>query len=223
VRVGHPADVILETARTESPDVIAMGTHGLGGFRKWVLGSTTERVLRRTPVPVLAVPPTLGAPNVSQSTAAPLAFGRIVAATDFSDTSRQAVQWAAELAQESGVPLLLAHVVEPVLTPPRWRSYLEEADETRVAHPRVRLKELASEFSSSVPLETDVSLGRPADSIVEIAEGHGAGQVVMGLASGKGALSTRPGSIAYRVLCLAKVPVLVVPPHSPDTPMAAAR
>jgi nucleotide-binding universal stress UspA family protein len=46
--VGNPADVILETAAKERSDLIVMGTHGLGGIRKWLLGSTTERVLRRT-------------------------------------------------------------------------------------------------------------------------------------------------------------------------------
>ena len=59
VRVGHSADVILETAARERTDLIVMGTHGLGGVRKWLLGSTTERVLRRTHTPVLAVPPTV--------------------------------------------------------------------------------------------------------------------------------------------------------------------
>jgi nucleotide-binding universal stress UspA family protein len=60
-----------------------------------------------------------------------------------------------------------------------------------------------------------VSLGRPAESIAMIAEERQAGLIVMGLASSKGALAPRPGSIAYRVLSLAKVPVLVVPPAGP--------
>ena len=64
VRVGNPADVILETAARERTDLIVMGTHGLGGVRKWLLGSTTERVLRRTHTPVLAVPPTVSDPSL---------------------------------------------------------------------------------------------------------------------------------------------------------------
>ena len=66
VRVGNPADVILETAARERTDLIVMGTHGLGGVRKWLLGSTTERVLRRTHTPVLAVPPTVSDPVSSK-------------------------------------------------------------------------------------------------------------------------------------------------------------
>ena len=49
-------DAILEAARADAADLIVMGTQGLGGFRKWLLGSTTERLLRRTHIPVLAVP-----------------------------------------------------------------------------------------------------------------------------------------------------------------------
>ena len=57
VTVGDPAEAILQTGRRLKAGVIVMGTHGLGGFRKLLLGSTTEHVLRRTEWPVLAVPP----------------------------------------------------------------------------------------------------------------------------------------------------------------------
>ena len=40
--VGDPAERILQTARRLNAGLIVMGTHGLGGFRKLVLGSTTE-------------------------------------------------------------------------------------------------------------------------------------------------------------------------------------
>ena len=33
-----------------------MGTHGLSGLEKVLIGSTTERMLRRASVPILAVP-----------------------------------------------------------------------------------------------------------------------------------------------------------------------
>ena len=38
-------------------DCIVMGTQGLSGYKKMFLGSVTEHVLRRSRVPVLAVPP----------------------------------------------------------------------------------------------------------------------------------------------------------------------
>ena len=56
VRVGDASEVILDAVYREHADLIVMGTQGLGGLRKLLLGSTTERVLRRTHTPLLAVP-----------------------------------------------------------------------------------------------------------------------------------------------------------------------
>jgi nucleotide-binding universal stress UspA family protein len=52
---GPAADAILREARKWGADVIVMGTHGRRGLRHVVLGSEAERVVRRSPVPVLLV------------------------------------------------------------------------------------------------------------------------------------------------------------------------
>ena len=57
VTSGGPSEAILLVARTRDAGLIVMGSHGLGGFRKLLFGSTTEQVLRQTERPVLAVPP----------------------------------------------------------------------------------------------------------------------------------------------------------------------
>src|SRR5262245_46905398 len=57
VLVGKPAKEILSFSRMLPADLIVMSTHGLTGVRKLFFGSTTERVLRETSVPVLATPP----------------------------------------------------------------------------------------------------------------------------------------------------------------------
>ena len=80
--------------------------------------------------------------------------------------------------------------------------------------PARRLEKLTKQFVGPVECESLVESGRPADSIASIADERRAGVIVMGLASSQGPLGSRPGSIAYRVLCLAKAPVLVVPPQS---------
>ena len=111
VRVGNPPDVILQEAEKEGPLLIVMGTLGLGGLRKLLIGSTTERVLRRARHPVLAVPPS---PERAPKTGDPsFGIGRILVGTDFSAASMDAVRWAAAFAREIGVPLLIAHIVVP--------------------------------------------------------------------------------------------------------------
>jgi nucleotide-binding universal stress UspA family protein len=56
VAQGDAADAILKTARRLKSDLIVMGTHGMTGVERLFVGSTTERVLRRVTIPVLAVP-----------------------------------------------------------------------------------------------------------------------------------------------------------------------
>jgi nucleotide-binding universal stress UspA family protein len=55
--LGRPAREIVKIARQRRADLIVMGSHGLRGVRKLMLGSVTEEVLRTAAVPVLVVPP----------------------------------------------------------------------------------------------------------------------------------------------------------------------
>ena len=76
VTTGNPADEILRTARRLRSDLIVMGTEGLNGFQKLFFGSTTEQVLHRATIPVLAIPPSKG----SRPPRKPLmSIGRVIA------------------------------------------------------------------------------------------------------------------------------------------------
>ncbi|MFB6170876.1 MAG: universal stress protein [Haloarculaceae archaeon] len=55
IREGTPHEVIREYAAENGVDCIVMGTHGRTGIDRFLLGSTTERVLRHADVPVLTV------------------------------------------------------------------------------------------------------------------------------------------------------------------------
>ena len=52
---GNAVQKILEVARDRECDLIVMGTHGQGTLADAMLGSTAQRVLRRSQVPVLVV------------------------------------------------------------------------------------------------------------------------------------------------------------------------
>ncbi|HXH37172.1 MAG TPA: universal stress protein, partial [Thermoanaerobaculia bacterium] len=56
VQVATPVDGILTTARQSGSGMIVMGTHGRTGFRRLIIGSVTEAVMRKAEVPVIAVP-----------------------------------------------------------------------------------------------------------------------------------------------------------------------
>jgi nucleotide-binding universal stress UspA family protein len=52
---GRPYEEILEYVERVAVDMIVMGTQGRSGLDRFMLGSVTERVLRTSDVPVLAV------------------------------------------------------------------------------------------------------------------------------------------------------------------------
>jgi len=53
---GHPVLKILDAADRLNVDVIVMGSHGKGTIEHAFLGSTTEKVLRKTKRPVFVIP-----------------------------------------------------------------------------------------------------------------------------------------------------------------------
>lgn len=55
VTIGRPFFEIINYAKTREIDLIIMGTHGRGGLTHVLMGSVTEKVVRKSPVPVLTV------------------------------------------------------------------------------------------------------------------------------------------------------------------------
>ena len=55
IKMGSPVAQILETAEEKNCDLIVMGTHGRGALMDAMMGSTTNRVTRRSRIPVLSV------------------------------------------------------------------------------------------------------------------------------------------------------------------------
>ncbi len=52
IKKGKPEEVILETAKEENVDQIIMGKSGKHGLERFLMGSTTERVVREAKIPV---------------------------------------------------------------------------------------------------------------------------------------------------------------------------
>lgn len=98
---------ILREAREMRADLLVLGSHGLTGVKRLVLGSTAENVLRHATQPVLIVP--AHAPAVPESG---VPFTRIVCAVDFQADDYCALRYAFALAQESDAQLTLLHAVE---------------------------------------------------------------------------------------------------------------
>ena len=55
VIMGRAAESITEYAEKNSVDLIIMATHGRSGVSRWVFGSTADKVMRSSSVPVLLI------------------------------------------------------------------------------------------------------------------------------------------------------------------------
>jgi nucleotide-binding universal stress UspA family protein len=123
---GDPALTIVETARAEKVDLIAMPTHGYGAFRRFLLGSVTAKVLHDSDCPVWTSAHLQEEPNREFS------IRNILCAVDLSSHSSKTVQWAAQMAAEFNARLTLAHVTAgmeiygpgPYQVDPSWTEAL---------------------------------------------------------------------------------------------------
>ena len=52
---GHPAETIIEVAKEDGCDMIVIGTMGLSGLKRLLLGSVAENVVRNSQCPVIVV------------------------------------------------------------------------------------------------------------------------------------------------------------------------
>jgi nucleotide-binding universal stress UspA family protein len=67
VAFGRPAKTIVDFAEREGVNLIALSSHGRGGFSRWVFGGVADRVLRGTTIPVLLIRP----PGAGESSGPP--------------------------------------------------------------------------------------------------------------------------------------------------------
>jgi nucleotide-binding universal stress UspA family protein len=209
VASGRPAIEILRVAREAGAELIVMGSQGRSGVRKMFFGSTTERVLRETSIPVLVTPD--DRERVVSLSAMSAHVHRIIAPVDLTANSPHQVTVAAGLASALSVRLILAHVIEPAFIPLSVRLRVPGADAERRSAVEEQLTALADSAARGAVTESVVLTGEPSEEIVKLADVRDARLIVMGLHS-SGLLGPRMGSVTYRVLCLAHALVLALPP-----------
>jgi nucleotide-binding universal stress UspA family protein len=104
---GKPAQVILQAAQREKPDLIMMASRGFT-FDLFLLGSVTPSVLQGGECPLWT------RPHFEESPARDVAIRNVLCAVDFSSHVRKTVSWAKELAGQFGARLTLADVTAGV-------------------------------------------------------------------------------------------------------------
>jgi nucleotide-binding universal stress UspA family protein len=200
---GSAADLILSLAEARAVNLLVMGTHGLRGIDRLMLGSVTERVMRRAHCPVLAVRKPAHHAVGSAHDSEPVHLGKMLLCTDFSDHAHHASEYALSMAKEYGAELTLLHVLEDI----PGSTDLQSATEQAVKHLEESIVPKAREACS---VKVMVRNGKPYRQIIQLALEAQTDLVIMGV-RGRGALDAALfGSTTYRVIQLGPCPVLAV-------------
>lgn len=198
---------IQHHASSGDVDLLVMGSHGRSGFKRVLLGSVTERVIRQALSPTLVVP--VRAHDVAP--AGPVRFRTILCPVDFSEHSLRAVEYAVNLAEETDAQLQLLHVVTSSPEIKELESSFEHVREQVEAERLHRLNDLIPPAAPTYcTIQTAVRYGSAHRQILKVAGEQPSDLIVMG-AQGRSALDTVIfGSNTARVARGACCPVLVV-------------
>jgi nucleotide-binding universal stress UspA family protein len=143
-------------------------------------------------------------------------FSRIVVGTDGSETARQAVREATELAKQTGASLDVVSAFEPVPTSRLREERLQApSDIEHAVNPQEDVNAILAEAEhdvgdAGVQVRTFARQGEPADAILDVAEEENADLIVVGNKGMTGAKRFLLGSVPNKVSHHAPCSVLII-------------
>jgi nucleotide-binding universal stress UspA family protein len=180
---------IASTAKEIDADLIVMGTHGRTGWRRALLGSVSERVLRETAVPVMTV-------NASAVASQRVAVETVICPVNFSSVAHDAVQYASALAARFDAQLIVLNVEEepsPAVNVKRdFSGWVDAALRDRCDYLQLVVK------------------GDAAEAVLEAAAQYRADLIVIGAQHRRFSNATVIGTTTERITRFAWQPVLTV-------------
>jgi nucleotide-binding universal stress UspA family protein len=201
---GEPWVQIDEMAAALPAGLVVMGTHGRSGWDRFLLGSNTEKVMRRVACPVLAVG------KADAATAGPL-YERILCASDLTASARHTVDLALSFAQENQARITLLHVLEGALGPAPADLHRPWQEPARgpVDLALEQLARAAWPARGFCEVRERVETGSAWREIVRVAEETAADLIVVGAHVTNSLGRMFLGSTANQVLRHAPCPVLI--------------
>ena len=190
INVRHGIEIyqeILGEAEQKQIDVIVMGRRGYTGLKRLMMGSNTAKVIGHAQCNILVVPKF-----------AKIEGRRILVAVDGSRYGDIAANAAVKMAKHLHAPILLVSVVQSEL---KEKRHIEAVEIIKRVEAFVK--------QEGVAVETQILSGRPAMSIIELAENKGVDLIVVGSHGRTGLDRILMGSVSDRVIGYAQCAILV--------------
>lgn len=186
---GNAIDRIIHVARQRKSDVVLMATRGRGNATDFVLGSTTYKVIRTAPCPVLSIP------NPKNE----LSANSILFTTDFSNNSYLAYEYAVSVAKQFNSKLHILHIVDDK-TPD-----LDVVEQKFTALKSAAHAEGVLNVNSTITKDRDAS-----DGIKNFVDKNGIDFIVIATHGHGGIKQYFLGSTTVDVITRSQVPVLLI-------------
>ncbi|MFN6952499.1 MAG: universal stress protein [Albidovulum sp.] len=207
VTLDDPFEGIVAAAGTMQADLLVIGPHRRQILRDAFVGTTAERVIRHSPVPVLMANGMPAGP-----------YRHILAASDLSAPSADAVGVMARLDLAAGAEVSLFHAIDipEVALMIRAPTPLQEIKHHIGSREAAAADELRT-FAGTLPLVPQHCIARAAEgttatAVLQAAATAEADLIVIGTRGQSGFSRFLLGSVAEAVLRSATIDVLVVPP-----------
>ena len=215
ILTGNPTEELLRFADRTPEAMIAMSSHGRGGFGRVMFGSVADKVIRGSKVPVALVRDEHSVRNENLRT--------ILVPLDGSPLSETALPYATELAAGTGATLALVRVIDPfwqaafVAEVPESvylsQQQIEKLEEQSRAEARAALDAMATQLrSDGLRVVWEVRSGRPADEIARVAETTDADLILISTHGRGGFRRWAFGSVTNELLHRGTTPILAIPP-----------
>lgn len=204
IRGFSESAAILSFIKDHPIDLIIMGTHGRRGFKRWLLGSVAEEIVRMAPCPVITLK--------EQWTGNLGKMKKILAPIDFSESSRPALRRARKLAAGFGASLQLLHVIqEPFLVDLYSGAPLSQSATAETESKcRQIMTSMLEEDGPEVQAEVVVASGHPAREIIRFSEENKTDMIFMAHHGHSNLPDRIFGSVTEHTVRAANCPVFTV-------------
>jgi len=199
-QIGHPVDVILETARSSKSHLIILGARGLGSFKELVLGSTSHRVLMHAPCSTMIVKEPV--PRLK----------KILLPIEGEEDISIALQFLALHPFREAIDIdVIAVWPQPQLAWPVTLGQSKLLEMKAIEEAQDRMKSVTDRLTRiNYSSQAKVGMGDPAFAILEQAKASQADLILMGTHGRGGLARFLIGSVSNSVLHQADCPVLIV-------------
>ncbi len=184
VMEGLPGAEILQAVKDYQIDLVLLGTRGLSNVKRFLLGSTSDWVMREAPCSVLLVRDKLSQVTMGEKSA------KIILATDGSSNALSTVQMLGLLTCKTPPKVTVTHVVGRPAYLEGWHwgtvkgaftPLAEQLLEKAQAEGANHLEEISQRVKAlGMKVDTMLPKGDPAEEIVKIAERSKATLIMVG-------------------------------------------